>query len=84
MTIHERLEPEEVREIVGENDRLIGDRIITPELIKSDENIRRMNIVATHIEEAHGRGVLGSEWSQLVAQHTKALKNGEVDLEDLI
>ena len=84
MTNHERLEPEEVQKIVKENDRLIGNRRITLTLIQSNPNLRRMNIVANHIKEVHGQGVLGSEWPQLVAQHTKALKTSEIDLEDLI
>lgn len=84
MTTHERLEPSVVKQITQENERIVGDRHVTPKLILKDPNLRRMNIVATHIEEVHGRGPLGSEWAQLVAQHTKAIQDGEIDLEDLI
>lgn len=84
MTEHAYLEQEEVQKIIKENSKFVGDRRITPALILKDKNLRRMNIVATHIEEVHERGVLGSQWSQLVAQHHKALADGKIDLEDLI
>lgn len=84
MSLHEWLESHEVEKIIKSNNQIIGDRRITPQLILTDSDIKRMNIVAAHIEEVHKRGPLGSGWAQLVAQHTRALEKGEIDLEDLI